>query len=199
MISFPEKTSAAGGTPLLPEETWRDIPGYEGQYQASSLGRIRGLERYIEQTDRNGRVQKRHVPGRILKPYGSRTGPYMKVTINGKKIRVHKLVTEAFFGPCPKGMEVLHSNGNARDNRISNLKYGTHSENVRETYSYGGKQKTLFGEDTEQIRFGLRSGISCRELAAMYGVHYSTINRIKNHRIFDWYRPAAAGAEAVGA
>ena len=156
MISFPEKTSAAGGTPLLPEETWRDIPGYEGQYQASSLGRIRGLERYIEQTDRNGRVQKRHVPGRILKPYGSRTGPYMKVTINGKKIRVHKLVTEAFFGPCPKGMEVLHSNGNARDNRISNLKYGTHSENVRETYSYGGKQKTLFGEDTEQIRVPVR-------------------------------------------
>lgn len=42
---------------------------------------------------------------------------------------VHRLVMAAFVGPCPDGIEVCHNNGNPADNRLSNLRYGTHSEN----------------------------------------------------------------------
>lgn len=42
---------------------------------------------------------------------------------------IHQIVLEAFCGPCPDGMEVLHGNGIRTDNRLSNLRYGTRSEN----------------------------------------------------------------------
>ena len=49
-------------------EIWRDIPGYEGAYQASSLGRIRSLPRLIPVYDSIRRVMyQRLVPGGILR------------------------------------------------------------------------------------------------------------------------------------
>ncbi len=43
---------------------------------------------------------------------------------------VHRLVMEAFVGPCPAGKEVNHKNGIRSDPRLVNLEYVTHSENL---------------------------------------------------------------------
>jgi hypothetical protein len=50
---------------------------------------------------------------------------------------VHQLVLEAFVGPCPPGMECLHANDDATDNRLVNLRWGTHTENVQDCLRNG--------------------------------------------------------------
>ena len=50
---------------------------------------------------------------------------------------VHQLVLIAFVGPCPPGMECLHGDGDPTNNRLSNLKWGTHAENHADSVRHG--------------------------------------------------------------
>lgn len=43
---------------------------------------------------------------------------------------VHRLVLEAFVGPCPEGMEARHLNGKEWENNLGNLKWGTRQDNI---------------------------------------------------------------------
>jgi hypothetical protein len=45
-------------------------------------------------------------------------------------VRVHRLVMAAFVGPCPAGHEVDHINADRSDNRLENLRYVPHEENI---------------------------------------------------------------------
>jgi len=58
----------------------------------------------------------------------------------GNSRLVHQLVLEAFKGPCPPGMECLHKNHTPGDNKLSNLKYGTRSENIKMDFLPGGSR-----------------------------------------------------------
>ncbi len=168
------------------EEIWKDIPGYEGKYQASSLGRVRSLDRYVK--SRLGKTEYlRYYPGKVLKSGTTKTRHYEQVTLSDNaRISVHALVAAAFHGPCPAGCEVLHINGNQRDNRPENLRYDTHAENMHDIYYQGGRSKKLHSEDVFQIRFGLVCGIIQRELADMYQVSAHTISDIKRGYTYWW-------------
>lgn len=101
-------------------EVWREIIGYPG-YAVSSEGRVRGAK------------------GRILKPYPAR---YLQLTIYAggtpKMAHVHRLVCEAFHGPCPSsGHEVAHRDGNAHNNAASNLRWATRVENEADKLAHG--------------------------------------------------------------
>lgn len=54
---------------------------------------------------------------------------FKKVGCKQRTIMVHRLVAEAFIGPCPEGCEVDHINRNRSDNRVENLRYISHKEN----------------------------------------------------------------------
>lgn len=100
-------------------EIWKDIPGFEGLYQASTLGNIRSLDRIAP----NGRFMK----GIVVKPV-SRPDGYMQITRymgNGKhKIElVHRLVAIAFLGEIPQGYVVDHIDHNRANNAVGNLRY----------------------------------------------------------------------------
>lgn len=58
-----------------------------------------------------------------LKPTPNRDG-YLFVKIRGRNRRVHRLVLEAFVGPCPPGMECRHLDDDPRNNRLDNLAWG---------------------------------------------------------------------------
>ncbi len=113
-------------------ESWRAIPGYVGSYEASDAGRIRSLDRI---TDRG-----RRWAGRIMSPSQMANG-YLTVTLWRDGIQrsalVHRLVLAAFVGPAPTGMEALHRDGAQTNNSISNLAWGTHSENQMDQVSHG--------------------------------------------------------------
>lgn len=113
--------------------TWAPIPKWEGFYEASDDGRVRSLQR----VDRLGRT----VHARILAQSISGVNGRMTVMLcrDGKQFRrkVHQLVLLAFVGAAPEGMVVLHGIGGPLDNRLSNLRYGTQSENITEAADAG--------------------------------------------------------------
>jgi hypothetical protein len=109
-------------------EEWRPVPGFPA-YRVSSLGRISstkyGTERLLRRPpDCNG---------------------YRRVTLYGdagrSKRSVHRVVAEAFHGPCPvAGYEVRHLNGDSLDCRAVNLRWGSRAENVRDAVEHGTHQ-----------------------------------------------------------
>lgn len=108
------------------KEIWRDIPGYEGLYQASNQGRIRSLDREVKHNYGGVAVKK----GKILKPRHRRA----QVTLIKDGIRsyplVSRLVYSAFYGPIPKGMQVNHINEDFTDDQLENLNLMTPKENT---------------------------------------------------------------------
>lgn len=117
-------------------EHWKDIPGYEGHYQASDKGRIRSLPRTV-----NGKHgTPRNLPGKVLTPHPNHAG-YLGVvlSIDGTKHRhsVHRLIATTFLGPLPHGMHTCHTDGDKTNNRVANLYYGTISENTHDRVRHG--------------------------------------------------------------
>ena len=113
------------------EEIWKDIPKYEGLYQASNLGRIKSIKRVIYKSD--GTIQT--LKERILSPGNDGRGYYKVLLYKNKKNKtfsVHKLVAMAFFGhePCGHKMVVNHIDNNPINNKACNLEIVTQRENV---------------------------------------------------------------------
>ena len=117
-------------------EEWRDVPGYEGMYQVSDLGRVRSLDRVVGH--RYGGT--RRMKGRVLRQVPNQGG-YLQVFLSRdskpRNFAVHRLVAEAFIGPCPKHHEVLHGAKGQRCNKASNLRYGTSKENSQDAIERG--------------------------------------------------------------
>lgn len=67
----------------MEDEIWKDIPEYVGYYQVSNLGRVRSLDRYVKDTNKN-RIQ--FISGKILKPSDSGKG-YLKVYLTNNQKR----------------------------------------------------------------------------------------------------------------
>lgn len=111
----------------MEQEIWRDIKGFEGLYQASSEGRIRSIDRIVD----NSRYGKEKLKGRILKPYKAQDYYAVKMFLNGKGYpkRVSRIIYETFIGPIPEGMQVNHIDENKTNNSISNLNLMTPKEN----------------------------------------------------------------------
>jgi hypothetical protein len=175
----------------MKNEIWKDIPGYVGEYQASTMGRIKSLKRMaVSKNWYTGKPFYRTVPERILKPGRYCKCGHVSVILrrgpNGKP--VHQLVMETFVGEPPKGMEVLHLNGIPTDNRLSNLRYGTRTENILDVYRQGGRWRKLSLDDVEAIRFGLCCGIKGCELASMFEVSSQIISKIKCGRSYAWLK-----------
>lgn len=91
-------------------EIWKNIPGHEG-YFASSFGRIKKGDRVLNQS--------------------IRVRNYLGVRVSKKTWLSHRLVLMAFWGMPPSDKpEGMHLNGDPRDNRIENLRWGSHAENM---------------------------------------------------------------------
>lgn len=113
-------------------ESWRQVRGYEGYYEASDLGRVRSVERRAA----NGRLW----PSVVLRPVAHPNG-HLQVHLsrnNSKRTHwVHALILTAFAGPAPEGTEALHRDGIPSNNTASNLRWGTHSENMHDQVRHG--------------------------------------------------------------
>ena len=118
------------------EEVWKDVVGWEGLYQVSSLGLVRSLDREVQ--TKNSIRQYR---GKMLKLMPNNYG-YSLVGIGGKLALVHRLVLEAFVGSCPEGMEARHyPDRNPANNCVENLSWATHQINCQDRDEHGTSMK----------------------------------------------------------
>jgi hypothetical protein len=144
-------------------EEWRPLANPD--YEVSSLGRVRSLsrERFLKQYDLNG---------------------YRRVSFGGKGESVHRLVLEAFVGPCPEGLEAAHLDGCRNNNVITNLKWVTRKENHSHKKLHGteqigernGQSKLTQDQVDEIIR--LKGTARAKDICGGFGVHYTTIGLI---------------------
>lgn len=121
-------------------EIWKDIPGYEGLYQVSNHGRVKSLERWVQN---HGKTQ--HHP-EIIKNPSRKSNGYLTLQLykdnKPKNCYIHRLVAEAFV-PNANGKETVnHINGNKHDNRAENLEWSTYAENNRHAYDTGLNDET---------------------------------------------------------
>lgn len=104
------------------KEHWRDVVGFEGRYKVSDLGHV--LSRYTNPLTGNRKTI-------ILKSAPNASGHMFVYLGRGNKRYVHRLVLEAFVGPCPPGQECLHGpDHDPANNRLKNLRWGTRSQNM---------------------------------------------------------------------
>lgn len=122
-------------------ERWRDIPGYEGIYQASNLGNIRTSEGKTTYTERHGfRIWKQRVlKQKTFRNNRGRIDARVDLWKNGKSKSwlVARLVGLAWCGGYADGLTINHINGNHLDNRAENLEWVTISDNIRKGFETG--------------------------------------------------------------
>lgn len=170
-------------------EIWKDIPGFEGRYQASTEGRIRSVDRIVYSRNRyTGRAFPRRLKGQVLRPGRYCKAGHVSVVLGHKTAGtpVHQLVMRTFVGEPQEGQEVRHKNGDPTDNRLDNLEYGTRTENILDVYRQGKAWRALTVADVRKIRKGLAEGRTGGSLAREYKVSRTTINRIKHGRCYSW-------------
>ena len=115
-------------------ETWKDIPGYEGLYQVSDMGRVRSLDREVEGLSRWGGMRVFRKKGRLMS-LGSNGHGYQMVHLKDKGVRrsvsVHRLVATAFI-PNPDSLsQVNHLDSDQTNNRVGNLEWTDAKGNIR--------------------------------------------------------------------
>lgn len=91
--------------------------------------------------------------------------------------RVHRLILEAFVGPCPDGMEARHKDGNPGNNRLDNLAWGTKEENTEDNRKSGAYKKTA------RARLFTHEGktLCLKEWADHFGIPYTCLAQRLNN------------------
>jgi len=171
------------------KEKWKAVVGYEGWYSVSDQGRVK------RELQNQGSVKDR-----IMKTPLNHSGgyPHLGLNKNGitKNFTVHRLVAQAFLGVKEKRFEVNHKNSIRTDNRLFNLEWVTHYENVQHTIKSGRKRfpigeesphAKLTREDVLQIRkiFKNKKRI-CKKDYMTFNVCRMTVKRIIERRSWRW-------------
>lgn len=164
------RTAAINEAKDATPEVWKEVPGFE-HYFVSNMGRV-----FNSQT------------GRFVGAQGSTGYTFVNLSFNGfqKTHTVHSLVAEAFcdkpWCPAEDKLEVDHINRDRTDNRAENLRWVTHSENMknRDFSENGGahRKKAVYNLDTGE-RF--ESSMEAARCIARWSDKDVDVNMIATH------------------
>jgi hypothetical protein len=133
------------------EETWLPVNGFEGLYEVSSLGRVRGKARVVDYVTKHGQRVSRRLRGGLKRHRVNAGYCYVRLCLNGKmgNFLVHRLVAEAFLVQGEGKDQVNHINFDGTDNRIENLEWCTRSENQKHSVKHG---RGAYGKDGWKVQ-----------------------------------------------
>ena len=152
-------------------ETWKDVVGFEGLYLVSDEGNVCTVKTgKLKTLSINIKDKRLHVQ--------------LWKSNKQKCCKVHRLVLTAFVGPCPQGMECCHNDGNPFNNKVSNLRWNTPTNNQADRTKHGtsnrGEQCGTAKLTQEQVDLIRKDTRLQRVIASEYGVLQNTISRIKS-------------------
>ena len=142
----------------MSEEIWKDIPGFEGLYQASTFGRVRSLDRIITRgaSTRRGPHEARLKGKMLAQSTGVQGYQLVPLGHNNQSRRVHQLIAKTFIpNPDNKPM-VNHIDGNVKNNRVDNLEWCTNKENQ------------VHARDVLKRKFGVSKPVRCVETGQIF-------------------------------
>jgi hypothetical protein len=162
----------------MKQEVWKDIKGYEGIYQVSNLGRVKGLRK------RNNAYNVYYKKEFIMKLQKNHKG-YLKVQLNNDLIKrkmffVHRLVAEAFI-PNPNNLpQINHKDENKENNVVDNLEWCDNSYNQKygSTCDYRRKKVVQLDKNANVLKIWR----SITEACEHYGIPISNISAVCHHK-----------------
>ena len=105
---------------------WRDIPGYEG-YEISKTGKVRNKK-----------------TKRLLSPFENTGNKYLRISLSNKgvisKPLIHVLVANTYLENPFNLSDVNHKNNKRQDNRVVNLEFVSHSDNIKQVWATGARK-----------------------------------------------------------
>lgn len=175
-------------------EIWKSVVGYEGTYEVSNFGRVKSIARIVKWGNQWGDFS-RALAETILKPFvcNRKNSGHLIVSLNKGNTKksglVHRLVLEAFVGPCPEGMEACHfPDRDPTNNRLDNLRWATHADNEKDKDAHGMRpvgsaiRTAKLNEDQVREIRKLQGVATQEELAKRFGVSRYSIQRIHYRR-----------------
>jgi len=164
------------------KEIWKAVKDYEGIYEISNIGRIRGLDRFIVYKD--GRLFKKRQE--YLSPTISTKGYYyVNLSHQGKvkSFRIHQLVISHFVSKPFNKPQTNHKDGNKLNNKAQNLEWVTNSENQIHAVKLGIRNTKLSVNKAKFIRENTM--LTRKELANIFNVDITLIGLVLRNKIWN--------------
>jgi predicted XRE-type DNA-binding protein len=168
-------------------EIWKDVKGYEGLYQVSSIGNIKRIS-YIHRLVANKKPK-------MLKQ--SSKGNYALITLckdgQSKTYNVHKLVADAFLSGnsycplCKNSFDINHKDENSRNNFYKNLEYITHKENIEKSTSKKQKSSVKKLNDKKVIQINKlikKNNFSYSQIGQKFNISRGLVCKIAKGRMW---------------
>lgn len=169
-------------------ERWLPIVGYEGLYEVSDHGRVRGVPRMDEIEDSLGRRYRRPIGGNLIKPFFRNEYPRVNLKKDRKQASflIHRLMLLTFVGPPPKeDWYGCHNNGEPTDNRLSNLRWASPKSNQADRKAHGTYQcgedcppAKLSEREAKEVLRRRQSGELLSSIADDYDISESQVSNI---------------------
>ncbi len=161
-------------------EIWKNVVGFEEQYEISNLGNLRSKERFVKHWRGGERKYKSNFKNIRLNDKG-----YFRCNLKNEGKRydftIHRLVALTFIPNAENKPQVNHINGIKTDNRVENLEWCNQSENVTHAVKNRLIKTKLTDEQAKKI---FNSQLSYRKLAKLYNITSSIVWRIKNKKAY---------------
>nr|DAK20800.1 MAG TPA: homing endonuclease [Caudoviricetes sp.] len=141
------------------KETWKPVVGYEGLYEVSSKGKVRGLK-----------------TGRILKPFYTKGYAMVNLTSTSNdrtKKLVHRLVAQAFIPNLKNLSDVNHKDEIKTNNNLDNLEWISHKDNL----NYGTRNERAAKRNIAEGHRGLK--LSEQHKASLQKAHKADMKHVR--------------------
>ena len=174
----------------MTDEIWRDITGYEGLYQVSTLGRVRSLDMVVNFYPMERKPYTQIRKGRILKQINHVKGyKYVWLHKDGeaKFERVHRLVAKTFLKNPQNYDFVKFKDGNKHNVKLENLKWASRSSIYKKAHEKTEvNMKDIFVDEIDkQLIYYYRNNFKTKQMAEKTGLDLNTVRnklaRLRKH------------------
>ena len=187
----------------MTEELWKDVQGYEGLYQVSTLGRVRSLDMKIECYPMERKPYTQLRKGRILKTFryvNNQLVVHLYKDGESKYKLIHRLVAEAFLENPMNCKYVDFIDGDSTNFKVDNLKWVSSSTKMKKAYKKrreDNMNKVIYVDELDKkLMYYYRNNFHKNEMSEKTGVDLKIIQnrliRLRKHGMLKrWWEEEA--------